>query len=248
MEWRDTGIVLSTRKHGETSLILDVFTPNHGRHSGMLRGGVSRRHTPHLQPGGQLDLSWRARLEDQLGTFTIEPQRSRAATAMADRLSLSGLNTVVSLLALCLPERAPYPAFYEKTEALLDLLGQTDVWPLAYLQWEMELLREMGFGLDLNACAVTGANDHLAYISPRTGRAVTASGAGEWADRLLPLPPVMLGESPRDDLEILTALQTTGHFVENHLGASLHDISKRATSIASAREAFMDRMTRLVQS
>ncbi len=240
MEWRDTGILLGTRKHGETSLILDAFTPNHGRHAGVLRGGVSRKHTPHLQPGGQLDLSWRARLEDQLGTYTVEPLRSRAAVAMADRLALAGLNTVVALLGYCLPDRAPYPALYKQTEDLLDLLGQTDIWPLAYLRWEMALLEQMGFGLDLNACAVTGANDHLAYISPRTGRAVTASGAGEWVDKLLPLPPVMLGDSPRDDFEILTALKTTGHFIENHLATSL-----AGKPLPQARAAFLDRFEHL---
>ncbi|WP_299937352.1 DNA repair protein RecO [uncultured Pelagimonas sp.] len=237
MEWRDTGILLSTRKHGETSLILDAFTPNHGRHAGVLRGGVSRKHTPHLQPGGQLDLSWRARLEDQLGIYTVEPLRSRAAVAMADRLALAGLNAVVALLGFCLPDRAPYPTLYKQTEDLLDLLGQTDIWPLAYLRWEMTLLEQMGFGLDLNACAVTGANDHLAFISPRTGRAVTASGAGEWVDKLLPLPPVMLGDSPRDELEILTALKTTGHFIENHLATSLGN-----KPLPTARAAFVDRV------
>lgn len=242
MEWRDTGILLNTRKHGETSLILDVFTPDRGRHAGVLRGGTSRKNTPHLQPGAQLDLTWRARVDEHLGAFTMEPQRSRAAAAMGDRLSLAGLNAVISLLGFALPDRAPYPKLYKQTEQLLDLLGQTEIWPLAYLRWEMLLLEEMGFGLDLSQCAISGANDHLAYISPRTGRAVTASAAGEWIDRILPLPPVLLGDSPMDDHEILTALRTTGHFVENQMANSLSD-----SALPPARAAFMDRLAILIE-
>ncbi|CAN0590789.1 unnamed protein product, partial [Ectocarpus sp. 12 AP-2014] len=166
MDWRDTGILLSTKKHGETSLILDVFTPGHGRHAGVLRGGTSRKLAPHLQPGAQLDLAWRARLEDHIGSYTAEPQRSRAAAALGDRVALAGLNAVTALLAFCLPEREPHPALYIRSEALLDLLDRPDLWPLAYLQWELALLDEMGFGLDLNCCAVTGATEGLAFVSP----------------------------------------------------------------------------------
>ncbi|PYG29085.1 DNA repair protein RecO [Pelagimonas varians] len=243
MDWRDTGILLSTRKHGETSVILETFTPSYGRQSGVLRGGISRKHTPHLQPGAQLDLSWRARLESQLGTFTIEPIRSRAAAAMGDRLSLAGLNAVTSLLSFCLPDREPHPDLYQKTETLLDLLGQPDVWPLAYLRWEVRLLDDMGFGLDLGRCAVTGSNDNLIYVSPRTGRAVTASGAGEWVDHLLPLPPVLHGQSPMDDTEIITALQTTGHFVEHHMAKALRD-----RPLPPARARFIERLSRPKQT
>lgn len=239
MDWRDTGILLSSRRHGETSAILDVFTSEHGRHAGVLRGGTSRKIAPSLQPGAQLDLAWRARLEDHIGTYSVEPQRSRAAVAMADPLSLAGLNAVVALLAFCLPEREGHAALYRRTEALLDLLGQTDVWPLAYLRWEMALLEEMGFGLDLTACAATGANDRLIYVSPRTGRAVSASGAGKWANRLLPLPAVMLGEGHGADREVLEALGTTGHFLRAHLAASLGD-----KPLPAARAAFVDRFSR----
>ncbi|GGG71015.1 DNA repair protein RecO [Salipiger pallidus] len=239
MDWRDTGILLSSRRHGESSAILEVFTPEHGRHLGVLRGGASRKIAPSLQPGAQLDLAWRARLEDHMGAFTVEPQRSRAAIAMADRLSLAGLNAVVALLAFCLPEREAHPALYTRTEQLLDLLAEPDLWPLAYLRWEMALLDEMGFGLDLSACAVSGGNDHLAYVSPRTGRAVSASAAGDWAPRLLPLPPVLLGEGPATDADILTALGTTGHFMEQRLAYALRD-----RPLPAARGLFMDRLAR----
>lgn len=221
MEWRDHGILLSVRRHGESSAIIDVFTEEHGRHAGVVRGGAGRRMAPVLQPGAQLDVTWRARLEDHLGSYHAEPLRSRAAAALSGRLALAGLNTVTALLSFCLPEREPHPDLYTRSERLLDLLGNEALWPLAYLRWEMALLEEMGFGLDLSACAVTGSRFELAYVSPKTGRAVSREGAGGWADRLLPLPPVMLGQGNADDSEIVQALRTTGHFLEAHLAPSL---------------------------
>ena len=199
MDWRDHGILLSLRRHGESAAIIDVFTESHGRHAGVVRGGAGRRMAPILQPGAQLDLTWRARLEEHLGSYQAEPLRSRAAAALSGRLALAGLNAVTALLSFCLPERAAYPALYARTEQLLDLLEQEDLWPLAYLHWEVALLEEMGFGLDLTACAVTGTQEDLTYVSPKTGRAVSEAGAGDWADRLLPLPPVLLvqGEYPQ---------------------------------------------------
>src|SRR6056297_4195955 len=134
MEWRDQGILLSTRTHGESSAIIEVFTPAHGRHAGVVRGGASRRMTPVLQPGAQLDLTWRARLEDHIGAFRVEPLRSRAAGLLGDRLALAGLNAVTALLLFVLPEREAHRALYNRSEVLLDLLGHGDVWPLAYLQ------------------------------------------------------------------------------------------------------------------
>lgn len=221
MEWRDHGILLSMRRHGESSAIIDVFTERHGRHAGVVRGGASRRMAPVLQPGAQLDVTWRARLEDHLGSYHAEPLRSRAAAALSGRLALAGLNAVTALLAFCLPEREPHPDLYVRSERLLDLLEHEDLWPLAYLQWELALLEETGFGLDLSACAVTGRLAGLAFVSPKTGRAVSREGAGEWADRLLPLPPVLLGQGDAGDTEILQALRTTGYFLETHLAPSL---------------------------
>ncbi|MGP6087047.1 DNA repair protein RecO [Antarctobacter jejuensis] len=237
MDWRDTGILLNTRKHGETSLILEVFTPEHGRHAGVLRGGTSRKLAPHLQPGAQLDLSWRARLEDHIGSFTAEPLRSRAASALSDRLALAGLNAVTALLAFCLPEREPHPGLYARSEKLLDLLPHPELWPLAYLHWELALLEEMGFGLDLSACAVTGASEGLAFVSPKSGRAVTHAGAGDWSDRLLPLPEVLLGRGEASDADILQALATTGYFMENRLAPELRD-----KPLPAARSAFLSRL------
>lgn len=221
LEWRDHGILLSVRRHGESSAIIDVFTEEHGRHAGIVRGGASRRMAPILQPGAQLDVTWRARLEDHLGSYHAEPLRSRAAAALSGRLALAGLNTVTALLSFCLPEREPHPGLYIRSEQLLDLLGSEDLWPLAYLRWELALLEEMGFGLDLTACAVSGSRVGLAYVSPKTGRAVSREGAGDWAERLLPLPPVMLGQGDAGNAEIVQALRTTGYFLEAHLAPSL---------------------------
>ncbi|RBI68345.1 DNA repair protein RecO [Roseovarius sp. TE539] len=222
MEWRDNGILLSVRRHGEAAAIIEVLTAHHGRHAGVVRGGASRRMAPILQPGAQLDLTWRARLESHIGSLTVEPVRSRAAASMSDRLLLAGLNAVVGLLLFTLPEREAQPTLYRRTEMLLDLLEEREVWPLAYLKWELALLDEMGFGLDLSACAVLGpgAND-LSYVSPRTGRAVSSAGAGEWAERLLPLPPCLLGEGPAPDTEIAEGLRTTGYFLRHHLAPQL---------------------------
>ncbi|SMY06483.1 DNA repair protein RecO [Flavimaricola marinus] len=216
IEWREDGVVLAARKHGETSAIVEVFTAEHGRHAGVVRGGASRKMAATLQPGAQVDITWKARLDDHLGHFTIEPVRSRAQ-AMGDRLSLAGLNAVAGLLTAALAERDAHPPLYRRTIQLLDLLGEKEVWPLAYLQWELALLDEMGFGLDLGACAVTGATEGLVYVSPKSGRAVSAAGAGEWAAKLLPLPPVLRGQGDADDSEIREALGTTGYFIEHRL-------------------------------
>ncbi|SHI49133.1 DNA replication and repair protein RecO [Shimia gijangensis] len=238
MDWRDQGIVLSTRKHGETSVIVEVFTPDHGRHAGVVRGGTSRKMTPTLQPGGQVDVVWRARLEEHIGSFTVEPLRSRAS-AISDRMALAGLNTVTALLVFSLPEREPHTPLYQRTEQLLDLLGQNEIWPLAYLRWEQALLEELGFGLDLGACAVTGSTDDLVFVSPRTGRAVSRKGAGEWADRLLDLPPCLRGEGESPDAEVLAALRTTGYFMEHRLAPELGH-----KPLPEARGRFVDLFSR----
>ncbi|AXI53451.1 DNA repair protein RecO (plasmid) [Pseudoseohaeicola sp. NH-UV-7] len=220
MEWRDHGILLNVRRHGETSAIVEVFTESHGRHAGVVRGGTSRKIAPILQPGAQLDVTWRARLEDHIGSYTVEPIRSRAG-AMSDRLALAGLNAVTALLAFCLPEREAHQNLYARSEQVLDLLDQGDIWPLAYLRWELALLEDMGFGLDLSVCAVTGATDDLVYVSPRSGRAVSRAGAGEWADRMLALPDCLRGIGTAPDSEISQAFDTTGYFLEQRLAPEL---------------------------
>lgn len=241
MDWRDHGILLTVRRHGESSALIEVFTAEHGRHAGLVRGGTSRKMAPHLQPGAQLDLAWSARLEDHLGTYKAEPLRSRAAMAMSSRLALAGLNAVCALLAFALPDREPHPDLYARSEALLDLLDNEDLWPLGYLRWELALMEELGYGLDLSACAVTGSTQGLAYVSPKSGRAVSVGGAGEWADRLLPLPPVLRGEGDAADIEILTALRTTGYFLESKLAPALGN-----RPLPEARGRFLDALARRI--
>lgn len=238
MDWRDQGALLSVRKHGETSVIIDVFTQDHGRHAGVVRGGTSRKIAPILQPGAQLDVTWRARLEEHIGSYTVEPLRSRA-TILSDRTALSGLNAITALLGFALPERESHPALYDRTQAMLDLLGVNAAWPTAYLKWELALLDDLGFGLDLSECAVTGARDDLAYVSPKTGRAVSAEGAGEWADRLLPLPPELLGVGDGSLENVLDGLVTTGHFLTRGVAHALGD-----KPLPEARARFVDRLKR----
>ena len=221
MDWRDEGTLLATRPHGESSAIIEVFTPGHGRHAGVVRGATGRKMAPVLQPGAQLHLAWRARLEEHLGTFQVEPLRSRAADVMGDRVALAGMAAMTALLAFVLPERAPYPGLYQGTQTVLDMLGTDAAWPLAYLRWEMALLEEMGFGLDLSSCAVTGSTEALIYVSPKTGRAVSAAGAGDWAPRLLPLPAILRDGAAAEPGALAEALTTTGYFLEHHLRPSL---------------------------
>lgn len=237
MEWRDQGAVLAVRRHGENAAIVEVFTAEHGRHAGVVRGGAGRRLAPVLQPGAQVDVTWRARLEDHLGAFAVEPVKSRAAQVMGDRNALAGLNAVTGLLGFALPEREAHPVLYGHTMTLLDMLGVVDLWPLAYLRWELALLEEMGFGLDLTTCAVTGEVDDLAFVSPRSGRAVSAEGAGDWADRLFPLPPELLGAGDGSRENVLAGLRITGHFLKTWLAPALGD-----RLLPEARARLIDRL------
>lgn len=239
MDWRDEGVLISVRRHGENSAILEVFTATHGLHAGVVRGGTSRKLAPHLQPGNQLDVTWRARLEEHLGSFTVEPLRARAAGVMNDRLALAGLNAICALISFAFAEREKHPGLYQRTITLFDLLAATDAWPLAYLRWEAALLEELGFGLSLSKCAVTGSRDDLIYVSPKTGRAVSREGAGEWADRLLPLPQCLLGQGAVTDDEIRDGLRTTGHFLAHHLAPSLG-----SRPLPAARQRLIDLLAR----
>ncbi len=238
MDWRDEGALLSVRKHGETSAIIEVFTAEHGRHAGVVRGGVSRKLTPILQPGGQLDVCWRARLEEHIGSFTVEPIKSRALV-LADRTALAGLNAMTALLGFALPERESHPVLYARTQSMLDLLGTNPAWPVAYLKWELALLDELGFGLDLESCAVTGRKEGLAYVSPKSGRAVSLEGAGEWADRLLPLPAELSGVGAGRLDDVLEGLITTGHFLTHGVA---HALGNRP--LPEARARLIDRLKR----
>lgn len=237
MDWRDEGVLISMRPHGESAAIIEVLTAAHGRHAGVVRGGASRRMAATLQPGTQLQLEWRARLQDHLGSFTVEPLRSRAHL-LSDRLALAGLLSICALLRTALPEREPHPALWSETLGLLDRLG-TAGWTSAYLRWELRLLEELGFGLDLSRCAVTGGVENLAYVSPKSGRAVSLAGAGDWADRLLPLPAGLAGTAPLTPEAVAQGLALTGFFLDRSLAPVLHD-----RPLPEARARLVDLLTR----
>lgn len=238
MEWRDQGALLSVRVHGESAAIIEVFTAAHGRHAGVVRGGASRRIAPLLQPGAQLDVTWRARLDDHIGAFTVEPLKSRAGV-LGDRLGLAGLNAVCAMARMALPEREPHVGLYGATIAMLDALETAPDWPARYLRWEVLLLEELGFGLDLSTCAVTGAREGLAYVSPKTGRAVSRKGAGDWAARLFPLPECMMGQGPASRGEIGQGLAITGHFLTREMAGL-----RRSLHLPEARARLIDLLTR----
>lgn len=222
MDWTGEGILLSARPHGESAVIAEVLTAAQGLHRGVVRGGAGRKLRPVLQPGNTLALTWRARLGEHLGHFTVEPLRERAAAIMADAERLAALNAVCALTRFALPEHDPHPRLHAVSVLLLDQLEQGAPWFGAYLYWERVLLEETGYGLDLESCAVSGVREGLAYVSPRTGRAVTAEAAGDWADRLLPLPLLLLDPAaPEDRAQMAAGLATTGHFLRETLAPAL---------------------------
>ncbi|NEY91056.1 DNA repair protein RecO [Tabrizicola oligotrophica] len=216
MDWRDEGCIIAVRAHGESAAIIEVFTAVHGRHAGVVRGGASRRMAAVLQPGSQVAVAWQARLSEHMGVFSVEPLHLRSGL-MADRLALAGLNAICALLHVALPERVAHPLLWRSTMALLAALEYGPGWPEEYLRWEAMLLEELGFGMDLGRCAVTGAREGLVYVSPKTGRAVSAAGAGDWAARLLPLPAVLLGQGRASAEELAQGFAVTGHFLARGL-------------------------------
>ena len=217
MHWRDQGVLLAVRRHGETAAMLEVFTESHGRHSGYLHGASSRKISTFLQPGTQLSIEWRARLHEFTGYFKIEPIHVRASEILVDRLALIALSSICALLCRSMPERDPDPVFYHRSIRLMNELPVADSWYGSYLRWELALLDVLGIGLDLGRCAVTGQQDDLGYVSSRTGRAVSRTGAGQWAARLLPLPSCFLNQDSADLLDLADGLRTTGHFMKRGL-------------------------------
>jgi DNA repair protein RecO (recombination protein O) len=218
MQWSDEAIVLSVRPHGETAAIVELWTRNHGRHLGLVHGGRSRKLRPILQTGNHVDATWKARLSDQLGHVALELRRGFAAEAMENAAQLSALSTLTTLTRL-LPERDPHPNLYEITLFVLGFLDDVTVWPALLVRWELALLEELGYGLDLSQCASTGANDQLIYVSPRSGRAVSASAGEPYRERMLALPQFLTkqrnGSVTRRD--VIEGLALTGHFLETRV-------------------------------
>ena len=233
MEWRDEGIVLGVRRHGETSAVVEALTRAHGRHLGLVRGGRSPRLGAALQPGNTLGLVWRARLDEHLGAFAVEPLTLRAGRFLSSGLALQGLTYLGALLRL-LPERDPHEEIYEALEIILDHLDRREVAPALVARLETRVLADCGFALDLESCAATGTREDLIYVSPKSGKAVSA-GAGEpWKDRLLPLPGFLLGagEDPSAQ-DVADAFRLTGHFLLRDLFAP------RGIEMPDSRRAFI---------
>ena len=222
MQWSDAAIVLSAVKHGEGAAIVNLLTREHGRHAGLVRGGAGRRARGVLQPGNQVTATWRARLSEHLGTLVCELDRARAAALMDDASRLAGMRSVCALAEVCLPERAPHRDVFERTISLLDAIAASAAWHVGYVRWELSLLADLGFGLDLGACAATGVTEGLAYVSPRTGRAVSAGPARPYRDRLLKLPRFLLDAAADGEAaDIEAGLALTGFFLESRVLAPI---------------------------
>lgn len=235
MDWEDEGVVLRLIKHGENAVILEVLARRHGRHRGYVHGGLGKRRRGLVQPGNVLRLGWRARLADNLGNFTIEAKTSYAAAIMNMSGPLMALRAVTGMLSRSLPERDPHVRLYDGLIALLDVLAAAEeddpAWGVAVVRFERDLLAELGYGLDLGKCVVTGEREGLAYVSPRTGRAVTEAGAGEYRDRLLVLPVFLTADAPAPWRDVAAGLALTGHFLDRFFvesdGAGLTEERRR---------------------
>ncbi|BBK41926.1 DNA repair protein RecO [Allostella vacuolata] len=240
MEWAEDAYVLVVRRHGESDAIVSVLTRGQGRFSGLVRGGAGRRAGPVYQPGNRIAARWRARLDDQLGALNAELVHGHAARLMDDPDRLAALVAAAAVADAALPEREPHPRAFDGMADLLVRLDAEDGWPAAYVRWEIELLAELGFGLDLSECAVTGATEGLCWVSPRTGRAVSAAAGAPYADRLLALPAFLLGDHPATMADVVDGLRLTGHFLETHVFSALG----RGLPPA-ARGRLVDRIARL---
>lgn len=239
MEWRDVGFVIGVRRHGETSAIVEVMTRGHGRHLGLVRGGRSRKMQPMLQPGNRLDLVWRARLDEHMGTFQAEPLELNAARLFDTATAVYGLQTIAAHLRL-LPERDPHPALYETLALVLSHLEDSRSAGELVVRFELMLLDELGFGLDLTCCAATGSREDLVYVSPKSGRAVSAEAGRPWHDQMLPLPAFLdRRQGANADLAAYEqAYRLTGFFLGRHV------YEPRGISPPEARAGFVAALRR----
>jgi DNA repair protein RecO (recombination protein O) len=242
MDFSDEGILLSARPLGEANTIAEIFTHAHGRHLGLVRGGRSRRLRPLLQPGNLLSVTWRARLSEHLGSFAVELLDARAARVLDDAAALAGIGSLTSLAKL-LPERDPHPQLYAEALHVLRALDDTPAWPSLLVRWELLLLQDLGFGLDLSECAATGVATDLTYVSPRSGRAVSHDAGKPYGDKLLPLPRFLLAEDaappPQD---VAAAFALTGYFLERDV------LGPQGLALPQPRERLMELLARAARS
>jgi DNA repair protein RecO (recombination protein O) len=239
MEWSDEGIVLGVRRHGEANAIVELLTRAHGRHLGLVRGGAGARMRPLLQPGNTVAATWRARLDEHLGTYAIDGIRLRAATVLGSSHAVYGVTHLASLARL-LPERDPHEDIYEMLEAILDDFDEVGSAAAHVVRFELAMLAELGFGLDLSSCAATGVTQDLVYVSPKSGNAVSRQAGEPWQDRLLRLPPFL-----RDDMgdgwteaDLQDGFRLTGLFLARHV------LEPRGQRLSDARDGFIAALAR----
>ena len=237
MDWRDIGFVLAAKRHGESGLIVELLTAEHGRHAGLVRGGQSPRRRALLQPGNRVVAGWRGRLPEHLGMLECELIDAHAARFLDDPDRLAALSSASALLLAALPEREPHGDIFASFAALLDAFDSSG-WRQAYVLWECGLLGALGFGLDLTCCAVTGTTDELSHVSPRTGRAVSRAAAAPYRDKLLPLPPFLWSEEAASPADIAAGLALTEHFLVHHL------LAPQGRGLPEARLRFAERVRR----
>jgi DNA repair protein RecO (recombination protein O) len=241
MEWQAPAVVLDVRPHGEAGAVVTLLTAEHGRHAGLAKGGSSRAQAALWQPGNLVEARWIARLAEQLGAVSGELVHASAALAMEDPLALAVLRAATGVAEGALPEREPHPRIFHGLVALIATLARGAEQAVPELvRWEADLLSDLGYGLDLARCAVTGSTEELAFVSPRSGRAVSEAGAGEWRDRLLRLPPFLLGQGPSGPEDWLAGLRLTGHFLARDVFGGQH------RPVPAAREMLADRIASLV--
>src|SRR3954469_11372308 len=237
MEWTDEGIVLGVRRHGESSAIVELLTRGHGRHLGLVRGGAGSRMRPLLQPGNSLRAVWRARLDEHLGPFVVEATRLRAATVLASSHAVYGVTHLASLARL-LPERDPHQDIYDMLDRTLDDFDEIGEAAVHLVKFELAMLAELGFGLDLDSCAATGATSDLVYVSPESGAAVSRQAGEPWRDRLLRLPLFLCGNDGWSDQDLQDGFRLTGMFLLRHV------LEPRGQSHSDARNGFINAVNR----
>lgn len=222
MQWRDEGIILTSRKYGEYDAILDVLTREHGRHSGIVKGGLGRRQRGNIQPGNEVFVSWRGRLETHLGTYSVELKRARSVGFLYNASKLAALSSCCSLLSVATAENQAHATLLDGLLAFFDTLeiaeDDTTSWAPLLVRWEVGLLTELGFGLDLDKCAATGVTEDLIYVSPKSGRAVSGEAGEPYKDKMLTLPAFLLG--PGDTVtvdDVQNGLILTEYFIDRHV-------------------------------
>jgi len=234
MQWQDNAIILGVKRHGETSVVVEVMTRSRGRHMGMVRGGRSRSMQPVLQAGNLVEATWRARLHEHLGEFRMEPVTLRAARLMETATAVYGIQAMAALLRL-LPERDPHPHLYDALDVILEnLQNPADAGEL-FVRFELAVLNDLGFGLDLTECAATGVREDLAFVSPKSGRAVCRAAGLPWADKMLTLPPFLTSGAmvAADGDSLSEAFRLTGFFLHRHV------YEPRGIQVAAARDGFI---------